>query len=113
MLPKANRLKKKKDFERVFKEGKGFREDFLFFKIAKNNSGINRFAFIVGKKLSRKATIRNKVRRRLSALVRQKLKNLKSGHDAIFLVFPGIEKKDFWEIEKTIDKLFAKAKLLK
>lgn len=113
MLPKANRLKKKKDFERVFKEGKGFREDFLFFKIAKNNSGINRFAFIVGKKLSRKATVRNKMRRCLSALVRQKLKNLKSGHDAIFLVFPGAEKREFLEIGKTIDNLFAKAKLLK
>lgn len=37
MLPEVNRLKKEKDFERVFKKGRGYKEDFLYLKIVKNN----------------------------------------------------------------------------
>jgi len=113
MLPRKNRLKKKKEIERVFKEGKGIKEDFLFLKVVKNNLGFSRFAFIVGKNLSKKATVRNRERRRISELVRLKLKNLEPGIDGVFLVFPGIEKRDLWQIEETIDKIFAKLKLLK
>lgn len=113
MLANKNRLKKKKEIERVFKEGRGFGGNFLFLKIVKNNLGISRFCFVVGKNLSKKATVRNRVRRRISELVRLKLKNIKNGIDAVFIALPGTEKKDFREIEKTIDKIFAKAKLLK
>ena len=45
MLPKENRLKKKKDFEKVFKEGQGFKEDFLFLKVVKNNLNLTDLAF--------------------------------------------------------------------
>lgn len=113
MLPRKNRLKKKKDFERVFKEGKGAREDFLFLKLVKNNFGFNRFAFVVGKNVSKKANLRNKVKRRISETVGLKLKNLKPGVDGVFIAIPGLEKKDFWQIGKTIEKIFVKAKLIK
>ncbi len=113
MLSKENRLKKKKDFERVFKNGKGFREGFLFLKIIPNNLGINRFGFMVGKRLSKRATVRNRVRRKISEIVRLKLKDIKHGIDAVFVVFPGMGKNDLWEIEKIIDKLFERAKVLK
>jgi len=111
MLPKTNRLKKKKDIERVFKNGKGFKEDFLILKTVKNNLKNSRFAFIVSQKVSKKAALRNKIRRRLSELVRLKLKNIKTGIDVVLLSTPGLEEKDFWEIEETINKLFAKAKI--
>jgi len=113
MLASRNRLKKKKEIERVFKEGKGFLGAFLFLKIVKNNLGISRFCFAVGKSLSRKATVRNKVRRRISELVRLKLKNIKNGIDVVLIALPGTEKKDLQEIEKAVDELFARAKLLK
>ena len=72
MLPKKNRLKNKKDFERVFKQGKGFKEDFLFFKITKNNLKENRFGFIVSLKVSKKAVLRNKVKRRLREIIKKR-----------------------------------------
>ncbi len=113
MLQSQNRLKKRKDFERVFKKGKGFKEDFLFLKVVDNELGISRFGFVVGKNISKKAIVRNRARRRIAELVRLKLKNLRQGIDAVFVTFPGLEKKNFEEIEETVNKIFAKAKIFK
>lgn len=113
MLPKVNRLKRKKDFEQVFKKGKGFKEDFLFLKINNNNLKNNRFGFVVSKDFSKKATLRNKIKRRLREIVRIKLKQIKKrGVDGVLVALPGLETKDFWEIEETVNKLFKRAKIL-
>ena len=110
MLPKKNRLKKKKDVERVFKKGKRSKEDFLVLKTVKNDLKNSRFAFVISRKVSKKATLRNKIRRRLSELIRFKIKRVKKGMDLILIAVPGLEEKDFWEINETINKLFQKAK---
>ena len=112
MLPKVNRLKRKKDFERVFKKGQGFKEDFLFLKIARNNLKSSRFGFVVSKNFSKKATLRNKIKRRLRELVRINLNKIKKGIDGVLVANPGLETKDFWEIEEVVNKLFKKAKLI-
>jgi len=113
MLPKENRLTKKKDFEEVFKRGSGFREDFLFLKVLERDTEEIRFGFIVSQKISKKATLRNKIKRRLREVARLKLKEIKGGVDGIFMALPGLEEKDFFETKETIDRLFKKAKILK
>ena len=112
MLPKTNRLKRKKEIERVFKKGEGFKEDFLILKMVKNNFKNSRFAFIVSQKVSKKAALRNKIRRKLRELVKVKIKKIKKGRDLILVAVPGLEEKDFWEIEETVNKLLKKAKCL-
>lgn len=113
MLPKINRLKKKKDFERVFKEGKGFKEDFIFLKLRPNNLKVSRFSFVVSQKVSKKATLRNKIKRRLKAGVQARLAQIKKGWDGILIANPGIDRKDPQEIRQTIGKLFHEANLFK
>jgi len=110
MLPKINRLKREKDIEKVFKRGKGVKEGFLVLKVVKNNFRKPRVAFVVSQKISKKATLRNKIRRKLSELVRLKIKRVKKGVDLVLIAASGLEEKDFWEINETIDKLFRKAK---
>jgi ribonuclease P protein component len=112
MLPKLNRLIKKRDFEMVFKKGRGFKEGFLVFRVAKNNFKNSRFGFVVGKSVSKKATIRNRIKRRLRELVKIKIRKIKNGIDGVFIVRPGLETKDFWEIEEAINKILKKAKIL-
>lgn len=112
MLPKLNRLKKKKDFDRIFKKGRSFKEDFLIFKIVKNNLKSSRFGFVVSRNISKKSTLRNKIKRRLRELVRMKLKKIKKGIDGVLIACPGLEVKDFWEIEEAIDKIFKRTKIL-
>lgn len=113
MLPKENRLKNKKDFERVFKEGKGFREGPLFLKVVKNGLRESRFGFIVSKKVFKKATARNKIKRQLRWLVGNKVKAIKKGIDGILVVSPGLKNQNFPELAETIDRIFSRAKLLK
>jgi ribonuclease P protein component len=111
MLSKKNRLKKKKDIERVLKEGKRFKEDFLILKLRENNLKESRFGFTVSQKVSKNATLRNKIRRRLSEIVKMKSKKIKKGLDLLLIACPGLETKDFWELDEVIEKLFKKARV--
>jgi len=111
MLSKPNRLKQKKDIERVIKRGEGFKEKFLVLKTVKNNLSQSRFGFIVSKRVSNKASVRNKIKREMREIARKRIKSLKLGRDNLFITLPGTEKKNFQEIAETIAELFKKAKL--
>lgn len=111
MLPKNHRLRKKRDIERVFKNGKSAKEGFLVLKSAKNGLGASRFGFIVSSKVSKKAVTRNKIRRRLSELIGVSLKRIKPGYDNLLIVLSGPETKDFRELKEVADKLFSRIKL--
>ncbi len=115
MLPKINRLTKENDFQAVFKMGKGIKKDFLIFKVLKNNVNKNRFGFIVSKKVSNKATERNKVKRRLRSAVMSELKKNESPFgkkslDVIVIALPLTLKKEFLEIKETVLKFFKELK---
>ena len=113
MLAKINRLKKKADFDRVFKAGKGFKNGFLYFKIARNNLTVNRFGFIVGKKFSLKATLRNRVKRKITEVVRIISPRLKKGADVVVIVLPGFQANDIWELKMMVENIFKKSGVLK
>lgn len=113
MLPRNNRLKKRKDFQKIMKEGKGLREDFLFLKFLRQNLKVVRVGFIVSAKVVKKATQRNEIKRKLREGVRGKLAKLRNGYDLIFIAQKGIEKKKFSEIEEKIIKLLKRAKIFK
>ena len=106
MLPKINRLTKKKDFEVVFKKGRSIKNGFLVCKILESQLPESRFGFVVSKKVSNKATVRNKVKRRLRDVVHARLKNTKAGIDVIIIALPGIEKKEYLQIQEMVDGVF-------
>ena len=76
MLKINNRLKKQKDFENVFKTGKGFKQSSLYLKVQKNDLKSTRFGFIVSKKFSKKAVERNKIKRILREIIKKELLNM-------------------------------------
>ncbi len=105
MLAKTNSIKKEQDFRSVFKRAKSFKTNLFILKIAKNGLDESRFGFVVSQKVSKKATVRNKVKRRLSDAVRVELKKIKKGFDFVLIALPGIEKSEFSEIKKAINKI--------
>ena len=117
MLARENRLKKDKDIKNVLRRGRPAREDFLFLKTLKNNLGLLRFVVVVGKKVSKRAVVRNKLRRRLSEVIRIRLKlneiRTGTGTDGVIIVLPGAPKKDFIRLKRAIENLFVKAGLIK
>jgi ribonuclease P protein component len=88
-----------------------FKEDFLSLRVIRNGKKESRFGFIVSQKVSNKAVLRNKIKRRLRGLTADNMAKIKKGFDVVFLVSPGLEKKDFWEIEEIFQKIFQKANL--
>lgn len=112
MLPKIHRLTKKKDFDQVFKRGESVKNDFLLCKMLKNQLPESRFGFVVSKKVSMKATIRNKAKRRLRDAVFSVLKEIKKPADVIIIALPSITKKEFSDIQEVIIIMFKKLKLI-
>ena len=110
MLPKINRITKKKDFDKIFKKGKGYSGDFLFLKIFKNNFSINRFGFIISQKVSKKSTIRNKIKRRLREIIKTNLPKIKKGFDIILIIKPNAEKESFRNFKDEVQKILKRAK---
>ncbi len=109
MLAFENRLKKQKDFEKVFKDGVGFKQGSLYLKIGKNGLQSTRFGFVVSKKFSKKAVDRNRVKRILREVIKSNLSNIKSGLDVVVVVNPGT-KIDSEELNKSMIVLFKKIK---
>ena len=106
MLAKQHRLQKDKEFESVFRKGKASKGKFLFLKLKRNKLQISRFGFIIGKKISKKATVRNKIKRQLREIVRENLNNVKSGFDVVIVTKPGIINKNYQEIKNDLENLF-------
>ena len=111
MLSFRNRLKKQKDFEKIFKNGKSFKQGSLYLKINKNDLRSSRFGFIVSKKFSKKAVERNRIKRILREVVKERIGEVVEGMDIVIVVNPEA-KADFQELKKIIDILFKKSRLI-
>jgi ribonuclease P protein component len=113
MISKDQRLRTKKDFSRLFKIGRIFHSVGISLKIAKNNLPIIRFGFVISAKVTKKATKRNKIRRRLRSIVGKNLMNIKNGYDVAFLGRKEVLELSFKELEQSVVHLLGKAGLLK
>lgn len=113
MLFFKNRLRKKKDFERVMKDktSKSAAVSFLATKFSHNGAEDTRIGFVVSKKISKKAVVRNKIKRRLRESAREIIPNLISGYDIVIFTMPGITNSDFDGIKKALETLFQKSGL--
>lgn len=96
--------------EEIKKRGRIFRS-LSFLVILLKDSGFKNphFAFIISKKISKKAVVRNKIKRILSEAVRRSLYLVPENFDFIFLAKKGIEKRTqeeiFGEVEKFLKNL--------
>lgn len=112
MLKKDSRIGKNKEFDRAFKLGQSFYGKFLSAKIVDNNLGRLRLGVLVSTKVSKKATIRNLIKRRIRSALRQSVVSLKDGKDIVIIAFPLILDKNFQEIEILIKDILKKAGIL-
>lgn len=113
MLPKANRLAKEKDFKKTFQKGKSFFTRILGLKALENGLAASRFGIVVSTKVSKKAVIRNKIKRQISEILRLKLDKTKTGYDVVIIALPAIVDKKYDEIEEQITSALKKLNLLK
>lgn len=113
MLPLKNRLTRKKDFDRAFKAGRASYDKIIGVKAAKNNLGLIRFGIIAGAKVSKKAAERNKIKRRIRAIVQKKLTNFRSSQDFLIIALPSIINASYLEIESSLERHFQNLRVYK
>lgn len=72
MFPQAWRLTRKRDLDRVYKQGQSAATKSLFIRALPNRLDHPRLTVVIGKKIAKKAVIRNRLKR----LIRQSLQEL-------------------------------------
>lgn len=113
MLPKEYRLIKEKDFKRIHNLGQSFFSAHFRLKSLANKLEISRFAVVVSTKVSKKATSRNRLKRRLREIIRLNKDKIKTGFDILVFTNNKALALDYQQLEEDLLKILAKAKLLK
>lgn len=108
-MPK-NTLSKKKDFDQIFKTGLSFYCPGLGLKYLPNTLKVNRLGIIIGLKVSKKAVVRNKIKRQIREIFRNNPPKKSNSYDIVVITMKGLETMSFLEIEEALLKLIKKLK---
>lgn len=112
MLAKIYRITKESDFEKVFKNGKKVSSQDFIIRFMANGLENCRFSVIVSNKISKKATERNKLKRRIKATISKNLTNFRQNNDIIIITLDHSKKLKFDDLKDNLSGLMEKAKLL-
>jgi ribonuclease P protein component len=112
MIAKKFRLHKKSDFDELAKSSNKFYSNNFVLRFVKNNEDLNCFAVVVSKKISLKAVVRNKIRRRVYEIIRLKMDSFKKGFNIIIFIKKGVLEMEYSDLEKELLYLFEKSKLI-
>ena len=113
MLSKEFRLNKNIDIERTANRGRSFFARTLGIKYSPNRLQASRFTVVVGLKVHKKSSKRNRPKRQLREILRKHLSEIKKGFDVVIVARKEILDKKFQEIEKDLLYCFQKTQLLK
>lgn len=108
MLPKKNRITKDKEFASIFKRHKQVRNDLFIIRFKKNEFDYPRFAIIISNKVSKKATERNKLKRRISSILFDNLSKFKQNNDILITVLNNSLRVEFTVLENNLLSLLSK-----
>ncbi len=117
MLPQQYRLKNQKAFEATYRQRQVVSDTLLSLHIGKkkpeNFSGATKIGFVVSKKLHKRATKRNRIKRLMREACRLELKNngLKNGEKYLSLIFlpkPQAFFANFRGVQKSVQSLLEK-----
>lgn len=106
MLSRAHRLTEPRDFLRVYRRGTRLQHAFFTIHYL-SGAGPTRIGFVVGTKVSRKSTRRNRVKRIVREWVRLHFSQFPSGDYAI-VARPGVQNQEADTVRHTLDRLQAR-----
>ena len=105
-------LRRKDDFDRIYKRGKSIGEKYIVLFYKKNNLSYNRTEFLASKKVGNSVK-RNRARRLMKESYRFLCENIKEGYDLIFIARNTINEKKVSDVEKSMKRALSRARLFK
>ena len=110
MLKRINRLKKRYQFNYVYKSGEHFSGEHMVLYVASSKTKNIKVGLAVTKKVGH-AIVRNKVRRRLREIIKKQVPNLKQNNNIIVVARDNITEASFEKLSNEFLKLIKKANL--
>ncbi len=117
-LPKPHRLRRRQDFQKVYQQGKRHQQVHLtlrslrYLPASTENPPATRFGISVSQKVSKKAVIRNLLKRQVKAALRQLLPQITSGWSVVIGVRPSAQGCEYVEILRELEQLLTAAEVL-
>ncbi|GAC1356205.1 MAG: ribonuclease P protein component [Ktedonobacteraceae bacterium] len=111
-LKRALRLRKNSDFQRVRQQGRSITSRLLILAWMPTSEPGVRVGFVVSKRISKQAVIRNHSKRLLSEAIRPSLDELSGGWDVVISARYQILDADLYAITHDITTLLRRARLL-
>lgn len=105
------RLRKNRDFQRVYREGDSWVHPLLVLYALPNGLEHSRFGFSVGHRIG-KAVTRNRVKRLLREATRLRLPLIAQGWDLVFIARQPLSDAAFHQVDGAIEELLRRAHLL-
>lgn len=113
MLASSNRLRKNYEITRVYKRGVyGGAEGKLSVKGLKTHHPHSRAAVVVSKKIDKRAVVRNKIRRRLAAVLATIWETVPPGYDIVVSVHSNVSSLPASDLTKLVSSALSRAKIL-
>lgn len=108
---KKNVLRKKSDFDLIYKNGKSIGDRFIVLFFRENGLNLNRTGFLASKKVGNSVK-RNRARRLMRECYRNIAYKLPEGYDFIMIARNTINGRKCQEVEKSMASSFKRAGLL-
>jgi ribonuclease P protein component len=115
-LPQSHRLKHRQDFQAVYGKGKRYHGSHLILITLENSPQdtplASRFGLSISKKVSKKAVVRNRLKRQIRAVIRQLLPEIASGWRVIIVIRPSPTECNYERFLRELKQLLVKANII-
>ena len=119
-LPKVNRLKNRHEFQTLFREGNRLKSSHLTLRALRLQTpsgiitGATRIGISISTKVSKRAVIRNRIKRQIRAAFRSLLQQIAPGWSLVVVVQPEavLSKCDYQQFLQELKQLLAKAEVM-
>lgn len=110
MLPQKNRLKKRKEFAYIYKNGKKISSSHLSLIFIKSKIYNSRIGISVSNKVGN-AVKRNKIKRQLREIMSANIPYLRNHQNIVLSAHPNISECDFSKLRAEVNQLLTKGNL--
>ena len=108
---RENVLRRKEDFDRIYRKGKSFGDRYVVIFCMRNDLGFNRIAYLASKEVGNSGK-RNRARRLMRESVRISDAEIRQGYDLIIIARNTINGKKCADVKKSIEAALRRLKVI-